>query len=62
MCGIAGYFRSETAIERHANGRQSVDRHLIEKMCDVITHRGPDDAGYYAEGGSAIGMRRLSIK
>lgn len=61
MCGIAGYFRSETAIERQANGRQSVDRHLIEKMCDVITHRGPDDAGYYAEGGSAIGMRRLSI-
>jgi asparagine synthase (glutamine-hydrolysing) len=30
-------------------------------MCQVITHRGPDDAGYYVAGGVAIGMRRLSI-
>lgn len=34
---------------------------LAKRMCDVITHRGPDDAGYYVEGGVAIGMRRLSI-
>jgi asparagine synthase (glutamine-hydrolysing) len=30
-------------------------------MCDRIAHRGPDDAGYRVEGGTAIGMRRLSI-
>ena len=36
-------------------------RALIERMCDVITHRGPDDVGYYLDGGLAIGMRRLSI-
>ena len=30
-------------------------------MCDVIRHRGPDDDGFYVEGGCAIGMRRLSI-
>jgi asparagine synthase (glutamine-hydrolysing) len=37
------------------------EHRLIEQMCDVITHRGPDDAGYHVEGGLAIGMRRLSI-
>lgn len=30
-------------------------------MCDVIAHRGPDDEGFYTDGGLAIGMRRLSI-
>jgi asparagine synthase (glutamine-hydrolysing) len=30
-------------------------------MCDVIRHRGPDDEGFYVDGGCAIGMRRLSI-
>jgi asparagine synthase (glutamine-hydrolysing) len=55
MCGIAGIYEPEMArgpVER---------RQLIGRMCDVITHRGPDDAGYHVEGGLAIGMRRLSI-
>ncbi|MBL8191716.1 MAG: asparagine synthase (glutamine-hydrolyzing) [Acidobacteria bacterium] len=39
----------------------SESQQLAKRMCDVITHRGPDDAGYYVEGGVAIGMRRLSI-
>ena len=30
-------------------------------MCDEIRHRGPDDEGFYVDGGCAIGMRRLSI-
>jgi asparagine synthase (glutamine-hydrolysing) len=30
-------------------------------MCDAIRHRGPDDAGYYVTGNTALGMRRLSI-
>ncbi len=30
-------------------------------MCDRIRHRGPDDEGFYVEGGCALGMRRLSI-
>lgn len=55
MCGIAGFFEpgaARTAIER---------RDVIQRMCDVITHRGPDDEGFYTDGGLAIGMRRLSI-
>jgi asparagine synthase (glutamine-hydrolysing) len=30
-------------------------------MCDRIRHRGPDDDGYFAAPGVALGMRRLSI-
>lgn len=55
MCGIAGFFEPppvQTAIER---------RKLIQRMCDVITHRGPDDEGVHVDAGLAIGMRRLSI-
>jgi asparagine synthase (glutamine-hydrolysing) len=40
-------------------------RQKIEQMCDVITHRGPDDWGGHVEVAGdqvvAIGMRRLSI-
>jgi len=30
-------------------------------MCDAITHRGPDSAGYFVADGIAMGMRRLSV-
>lgn len=30
-------------------------------MCDVITHRGPDDHGQFVAGPVGLGMRRLSI-
>jgi asparagine synthase (glutamine-hydrolysing) len=51
MCGIAGYLRRETEASTG----------LVKAMCDRIRHRGPDDEGFYREGGCAIGMRRLSI-
>jgi len=34
---------------------------IIEQMCDVIEHRGPDDEGYFVRDDVALGMRRLSI-
>src|SRR5690606_36455316 len=36
-------------------------RALVEGMCNVIRHRGPDDTGTYVGAGVALGMRRLSI-
>ncbi len=51
MCGIAGFY----FINRKAPDG------LIQGMCDAIRHRGPDDEGYYVDGGCAVGMRRLSI-
>src|SRR5882672_4074973 len=56
MCGICGIW------EYGAAGRR-VERALIEKMRDVMTHRGPDDAGdlIFDEGRGGFGFRRLSI-
>ncbi len=51
MCGIAGFF-----LRGKPAGLSDVQR-----MCDAIRHRGPDDEGFYLDGGCALGMRRLSI-
>ncbi len=34
---------------------------MLERMRDVITHRGPDDCGSFVDGGIGLGHRRLSI-
>ncbi len=34
---------------------------MLERMRDVITHRGPDDAGLFIDGNVGLGHRRLSI-
>ncbi|MDQ5912213.1 MAG: hypothetical protein QG568_428 [Patescibacteria group bacterium] len=50
MCGIAGIL-----------GKPEKTSATIDKMVDVITHRGPDDRGVLVEKDFAFGMRRLSI-
>lgn len=53
MCGIVGFIDSEY--------RQESAEHLIDAMCQIIRHRGPDDQGTWVGDGVALGMRRLSI-
>jgi asparagine synthase (glutamine-hydrolysing) len=55
MCGITGF------IEREARGAAAERTALLDRMCRVIKHRGPDDQGMFVEDGVALGMRRLSI-
>ncbi len=50
MCGIAGII-----------GKPEKTKATIERMVEVITHRGPDDDGILVEDTFAFGMRRLSI-
>jgi asparagine synthase (glutamine-hydrolysing) len=38
-----------------------MDREMVLRMRDVITHRGPDEAGIFIDGRVALGHRRLSI-
>src|SRR5215470_17149717 len=54
MCGINGIALSSRL------GR-NVDRRVLERMRDVITHRGPDDEGIFIDGPVGLGHRRLSI-
>jgi asparagine synthase (glutamine-hydrolysing) len=53
MCGIAGYWN-------YISGRPA-SLPVLQAMTRSLTHRGPDDEGYWVEGDLAIGMRRLSI-
>lgn len=56
MCGITGFFNPEKQAPMNES------RETIQRMCDVIQHRGPDDQGYFMVlGGATLGHRRLSI-
>jgi asparagine synthase (glutamine-hydrolysing) len=56
MCGLVGFLQSPDAAElrlcQHAR-----------RMADTLSHRGPDDAGVWADAtaGLALGFRRLAI-
>ena len=49
MCGIAGI------LELGRDTRASAA--ALREMCRVISHRGPDDDGFYTDGVVGIGMR-----
>ncbi|MEZ5655882.1 MAG: amidotransferase 1, exosortase A system-associated [Sphingobium sp.] len=53
MCGIAGIFHLETA--------KPVDPARVQRMIDVMPHRGPDGAGIWTASGIGLGHRRLAI-
>ncbi len=53
MCGIAGVF--------HFASEQPINPALLKQMTDVISHRGPDDDGFYIAERVGLGHRRLSI-
>ena len=56
MCGFAGF------ISAQPGGLDGMEA-LATRMADAIAHRGPDDAGAWADvqAGVALGHRRLSI-
>src|SRR3954447_8193558 len=53
MCGIAGIVATDH-LDHEALAR-------VTRMRDVITHRGPDEAGLHLDGAAALAHRRLSI-
>lgn len=52
MCGIVGVWRLDG---------EAVDPFAVERMRDLLTHRGPNDAGLWVDGPLALAHRRLSI-
>ena len=52
MCGIAG-FVNDMPID--------VKCPTLQRMTDIIAHRGPDSEGHYIDEHVALGHRRLSI-
>ncbi|MDZ4315959.1 MAG: XrtA/PEP-CTERM system amidotransferase [Azonexus sp.] len=53
MCGISGLFDTRS--------QRDYPRDLIERVNNIQSHRGPDEAGIHLEPGIALGHRRLSI-
>ncbi len=53
MCGIAGIYSLD--------GQRLPGPEVVDAMCRLIRHRGPDDQGVYTDERAQIGMRRLSI-
>ena len=50
MCGLCGF-----------TGHIAEKEKVLRNMTDVITHRGPDSAGYFSDDRISMGFRRLSI-
>ena len=50
MCGISGIFSD-----------RPVNSNLVEKSIENISHRGPDETGFFRHPNCALGMCRLSI-
>ncbi|MFL6282795.1 MAG: asparagine synthase (glutamine-hydrolyzing) [Pyrinomonadaceae bacterium] len=59
MCGIAGFVSRVDADG--ASSSKAERAAVLDRMCRIIAHRGPDDQGTMVEGEAALGMRRLSI-
>jgi asparagine synthase (glutamine-hydrolysing) len=53
MCGIAGLF--------DVTGCGLATRSALMPICDALSHRGPDESGYFTDNLIALGHRRLSI-
>ena len=61
MCGITGmvYPQEQDAPATQKSGKP--DGSLLRHMNTRLTHRGPDDEGYYLQGQVGLAMRRLKI-
>lgn len=58
MCGIAGFVDLWDSREARAQEDRAA---ILDRMCQIIRHRGPDDQGVTVKTGVALGMRRLAI-
>ena len=52
MCGICGFTKA---------AQTEGDAEVLDAMCEVMAHRGPDGEGRYIADGIALGHRRLAL-
>lgn len=53
MCGIVGRYNFHTKV--------SVQKEVLQNMCELLAHRGPDGEGTYHKGECGFGHRRLAV-
>ncbi len=54
MCGICGIY--------NFNSDKYVNPSLLQGMCDVLKHRGPDDEGVYLNKNISILVGMMGVK
>lgn len=54
MCGISG-------IYNYSDKDKFIEPHLLHRMTEVLSHRGPDGKGYYVKDNIGLGHSRLAI-
>ncbi|UUX91253.1 asparagine synthase (glutamine-hydrolyzing) [Methanoplanus endosymbiosus] len=52
MCGIAGHFKITG---------ENINKDYLMQMSEILSHRGPDDSGFFIENEIGLAHRRLSI-
>ncbi|MCV5942715.1 asparagine synthetase B, partial [Escherichia coli] len=55
MCGIAGI------VSLNELGPRPGKLETVTQMCEILSHRGPDDQGIYDSESVTLGMRRLAV-
>ena len=53
MCGICGIYSYKR--------KKKIEKNVLDKMTDAMSHRGPDNKGLWIENNIGFGHRRLSI-
>ncbi len=53
MCGIAGVIYDDRS--------RAVQPEELKRMSDTLTHRGPDDEGFFVDQNVGLAMRRLNV-
>lgn len=53
MCGIVGILNRDS--------QKAVDSHQLNRMIEVVSHRGPDDKGVFLSGPVGLGHKRLAV-
>jgi asparagine synthase (glutamine-hydrolysing) len=53
MCGICGLV--------FADPERPIDKEMMRRMTEIMSHRGPDSQGFYVAPGIGLGITRLSI-
>lgn len=54
MCGIAGFFHPQRKPPEGS-------RNILQKMGDILSHRGPDDSGEFLDSHCGFSFRRLAV-
>lgn len=57
MCSIAGFYHPSAQFL----AKQAEFEHILQKMCQIQAHRGPDDSGTFLSGSCGLSHTRLSI-